>query len=169
LRSARVVQTLKWERQDGQEDLHHPSHLRLSVRKRTWRPLLGGVAAKEALAAVEATALTTCSSGARISGRPIAFEGGPVVSGPDGEDRQAKRGRRESSQRKRKRRIQFRLIEKGEGETTRKKTTTGKTPVKKLKVKRETIKDLDVKGKGAVLKGGRIPPCGLRTGALPTP
>jgi hypothetical protein len=40
--------------------------------------------------------------------------------------------------------------------TTRKKTTTGKTPVKKLKLKRETIKDLDVKGKGAGLKGGRM-------------
>lgn len=39
--------------------------------------------------------------------------------------------------------------------TTRKKTATGRTKVKKLELKKETIRDLDVKGSGKRIKGGR--------------
>ena len=51
--------------------------------------------------------------------------------------------------------------------TTRKKTTKGKAKVKQLKLKRETVRDLDVKGKSALIRGGGHNPS-LRGQAIPT-
>jgi hypothetical protein len=51
--------------------------------------------------------------------------------------------------------------------TTRKKTTKGKAKVNKLELKKDTLRDLDVKGKGALVRAGQYN-ASVKGQAMPT-